>query len=176
MRRQQTEFAEFFRASWDPCLRAVTAVTGSPQLAEEQVAEAFARAWASWRKVGGHPAPQAWVVRTALNAGSSWWRWRSRELPLADHDLPVADDLGEGATAALTAPRVGHTIAFGMSDNKLKPVDNRLAGHLGFHPQDSSEPFSAGVEAAKPPQDPKAPATKYLGGWFVDLGHPDDKA
>ncbi len=44
------------------------------------------------------------------------------------------DDCVRLATAALTAPRVGHTIAFGMSDNKLKPVDNRLAGHLAFHP------------------------------------------
>jgi DNA-directed RNA polymerase specialized sigma24 family protein len=76
------EFADFFEASWDPCLRAVMAVVGSPQLAEDQVAEAFARAFASWRKVGGHPAPRAWVVRTALNTGASWWHRRSRELPL----------------------------------------------------------------------------------------------
>lgn len=86
------------------------------------------------------------------------------------------DDCVRMATAALTAPRVGHTIAFGMSNNKLKPVDDRLSGHLAFYPQDSAEPFRAAVEAAKPPQDPKAPATRYLGGWFVDLGHPDDEA
>ena len=76
--------------------------------------------------------------------------------------------------AALTAPRVGHTIAFGLSDNAVKAVDNRGAGHLGFIPRDSSEPFRAKVEAAKPPLDPKAPSTLYLGGWFCDLGHPDD--
>jgi RNA polymerase sigma factor (sigma-70 family) len=84
---QQAEFARFFRASWEPCLRAVVAVIGAQQPAEDQVAEAFARAWASWRKVREHPAPQAWVVRTALNTGASWWRRRNRELPLADHDL-----------------------------------------------------------------------------------------
>jgi hypothetical protein len=39
---EQTEFAEFFRASWEPCLRAVVAVVGRPQMAEDQVAEAFA--------------------------------------------------------------------------------------------------------------------------------------
>jgi uronate dehydrogenase len=86
------------------------------------------------------------------------------------------DDVVRMATAALTAPRVGHTIAFGMSNNKLKPVDDRLSGHLAFYPEDSAEPFRAAVEAAKFPQDPKAPATRYLGGWFVDLGHPDDEA
>jgi len=37
---EQAEFADFFRASWEPCLRAVLAVAGSPQLAEDQVAEA----------------------------------------------------------------------------------------------------------------------------------------
>jgi hypothetical protein len=49
--QEKTEFAEFFQASWEPCLRAVAASTGSVQLAEDQVAEAFARAWLSWRKV-----------------------------------------------------------------------------------------------------------------------------
>lgn len=78
-------------------------------------------------------------------------------------------------TAALTAPRVGFTVSFGMSDNAVKPVDNRLAGHLGFHPQDNTEPFRAGVEARTPTPDPKAPAVQCLGGWFVDLGHPDDE-
>jgi RNA polymerase sigma-70 factor (sigma-E family) len=98
---EQTEFAEFFRASWEPCLRAVVAVVGSPQLAEDQVAEAFAKAWVSWRKVRRHPAPRAWVVRTALNTGASWWRRRRRELPLADHDLTAPGALGGGLDATL---------------------------------------------------------------------------
>jgi RNA polymerase sigma-70 factor (ECF subfamily) len=98
---EQTEFAEFFRASWEPCLRAVMAVVGRPQLAEDQVAESFAKAWASWRKVRRHPAPRAWVVRTALNTGASWWRRRRGELPLADHDPTAPGDLGGGLDASL---------------------------------------------------------------------------
>ena len=101
MSNEQTEFAEFFRASWEPCLRAVVAVAGRSQLAEDQVAEAFAKAWGSWRKVRRHPAPRAWVVRTALNTGASWWRRRRRELPLADHDLAAPADLGGGLDATL---------------------------------------------------------------------------
>jgi uronate dehydrogenase len=77
--------------------------------------------------------------------------------------------------ASLTAPRVGHTISFGISDNKVKMVDNSRANHLGFIPQDSSEPFRAAVEARTPVPDPKSPSVKYLGGWFCELGHPDDK-
>jgi RNA polymerase sigma factor (sigma-70 family) len=98
---QQTEFADFFQASWEPCLRAVVAVVGSPQPAEDQVAEAFARAWASWPKVRRHPAPRAWVVRTALNTGASWWRRRRRELPLADHDLTAPGDVDGALDARL---------------------------------------------------------------------------
>ncbi len=101
MTKQQAEFAGFFQASWEPCLRAVVAVVGSPQLAEDQVAEAFAKAWASWPKVRRHPAQRAWVVRTALNAGASWWRHRRRELPLAGHDLTAPGDLDDGLDARL---------------------------------------------------------------------------
>ena len=101
MSNEQAEFTEFFQASWEPCLRAVMAVVGRSQLAEDQVAEAFARAWASWQKVRRHPAPRAWVVRTALNTGASWWRKRNRELPLAAHDLTTPDGLGGGLDAAL---------------------------------------------------------------------------
>jgi len=76
--------------------------------------------------------------------------------------------------ASLTAPRVGHTISFGISDNRVKAVDNTRAGHLGFRPQNSSEPFRASVEARTPVPDPAKPSVKYLGGWFCDFGHPDD--
>ena len=103
MSRDEREFAEFFQASWDPCLRAVAASAGDMLLAEDQVAEAFARAWASWRKVSGHPAPRAWVVRTALNAGASWWRRRSRDLPLAGHDLTAPGSPGTGLDTAVLA-------------------------------------------------------------------------
>jgi len=84
------------------------------------------------------------------------------------------DDCVRLVTASLTAPRVGFTVSFGMLDNAVKTVDNRLANHLGYHPQDNTEPYRAGVEARTPTPDPKAPAVQCLGGWFVDLGHPDD--
>jgi RNA polymerase sigma-70 factor (sigma-E family) len=103
MGHDQDEFADFYRASRDSCLRAVATVTGDRELAEEQVAEAFARAWSSWGKVRRHAAPQAWVVRTALNLGVSWWRRRRREVPLADHDAAVPAGLGNGVDPALIA-------------------------------------------------------------------------
>jgi RNA polymerase sigma-70 factor (sigma-E family) len=103
MGHEHDEFAEFYRASRDSCLRAVTAVVGDRALAEEQVAEAFARAWTSWGKVRRHAAPRAWVVRTALNLGVSWWRRRSREVPLADHDAAAVAGPGDAVDPALLA-------------------------------------------------------------------------
>jgi uronate dehydrogenase len=76
--------------------------------------------------------------------------------------------------ASLTAPRVGHTISFGISDNKVKPVDNSRANHLGYVPRDNSEPFRDAIEAKTPVPDPNAVSVKYLGGWFCEIGHPDD--
>jgi RNA polymerase sigma-70 factor (ECF subfamily) len=73
------EFAEFYAASKDRCLRAAVASGMRPAEAEEAVAEAFARAWASWHKVRKAQSPAAWVVRTAVNANISWWRKRRRE-------------------------------------------------------------------------------------------------
>jgi DNA-directed RNA polymerase specialized sigma24 family protein len=69
-RRQ--EFTEFYTSARDDCLRIVLVSVGDRQLAEDLVAEAFTRAWMSWRKVREHPVPRAWVVRAALNAHTSW--------------------------------------------------------------------------------------------------------
>ncbi len=84
------------------------------------------------------------------------------------------DDCVRLVTAALTAPGVGFTVSFGTSDNALKPLDNRLAGHLGFHPQDNTERYRAALEERTPRPDPRDPAVQHLGGWFLHLGHPDD--
>ena len=89
MGHDRTDFAEFYARSRDGCLRAVLASVGDMQTAEELVAEAFARALAGWRKVRKHPAPRAWVVRTALNLNVSAWRRRRRELPIDGHDAPA---------------------------------------------------------------------------------------
>lgn len=84
MKDKRLEFADFYAAARDDCLQIVLVTVGDRQLAEDLVAEAFTRAWASWRVVRGHPAPRAWVVRTALNLSVSWWRRRKREVALGD--------------------------------------------------------------------------------------------
>jgi RNA polymerase sigma-70 factor (sigma-E family) len=101
---KQLEFQEFYETSRDACLRAVLASVGDRQLAEDLVAEAFTRAWMSWRSVSRHPSPPAWVVRTALNTRISWWRRRRREVELdGDHDIAVVSPGDPGPDPALLA-------------------------------------------------------------------------
>ena len=103
MEREQQDFTDFYQRSQGDCLRTVLAGVADRALAEDLVAEAFARAWASWPKVSRHPAPAAWVVRTALNTRVSWWRRRRREVTLTGHDRVQPADEGSGVDAALLA-------------------------------------------------------------------------
>ena len=100
---EQNGFVAFYETNRDVCLRAVTASVADRQLAEDLVAEAFARALASWREVSRHPAPRAWVVRTALNTRVSWWRKRRREVPLAAHDTAAPNASGDNLDVTMIA-------------------------------------------------------------------------
>jgi DNA-directed RNA polymerase specialized sigma24 family protein len=90
MKDHRSEFAEFYRQANNECLTAVLVIVGDRDTAQELVAEPFSRAWASWRTVSRHPAPKAWVIRTALNANVSRWRRRRREVPLFEEVASVA--------------------------------------------------------------------------------------
>jgi len=80
------------------------------------------------------------------------------------------DDLERLVMSCLTAPVVGHSIVFGISDNHTRWYDNKYAAHLGYRPQDSAEPFRAAIEAADPRPDLSDPAVIYQGGPFVRTG------
>ncbi len=80
------------------------------------------------------------------------------------------DDLHRLVTACLTTPMLGHSIVFGMSDNPVTWWDNTRARHIGYAPQDSSEPFRAATYARTPAPDPCDPAAVHQGGAFVRMG------
>ncbi len=103
---QRPDFAEFYRRSVDDCLRTVLVSVGDKETAQDLVDEAFARAFASWRTVSRHPAPAAWVVRTALNANISWWRRRRREVSVPDPGMVADPAAVEGAAAGPVDPTI----------------------------------------------------------------------
>jgi|GEM_PF-2901194 DNA-directed RNA polymerase specialized sigma24 family protein len=51
MEQELTEFAEFYESTREDCLRIVLLNVGDLHLAQDLVAEAYTRAWLSWRKV-----------------------------------------------------------------------------------------------------------------------------
>ncbi|MBI1218313.1 MAG: NAD-dependent epimerase/dehydratase family protein [Rhodobacteraceae bacterium] len=113
------------------------------------------------------------IESVALRIFSSFDQYTDRRLLWS---MLTFDDCVRLVEAALTAPRAAHSIVFGTSNNRHRMVDNRLAEHIGFVPQDTTEPLRAEVEARVPAAHPDAPAVRFLGGWFVDLPHPDDES
>jgi uronate dehydrogenase len=80
------------------------------------------------------------------------------------------DDLERLVVASLSAPVVGHSVIYGMSDNTTTWWDNAPARHIGYRPRDSSERFRAEVQARQPQLDTGDPAVRFQGGVFVKAG------
>ncbi|MGP8000377.1 MAG: SigE family RNA polymerase sigma factor [Streptosporangiaceae bacterium] len=106
MGTQRLDFAEFYRRFRDECLRTVLVSVGDQDKAQDLVDEAFARACASWRTVSRHPAPTAWVIRTALNANISRWRHRRREISVPDPGLVADLPAVSGAADSPVDPKI----------------------------------------------------------------------
>jgi RNA polymerase sigma factor (sigma-70 family) len=146
------EFADFYRASWGPCLRAIVATGESPERAEELVAEAFARAWSSWPKLRSHVAPRAWVVRVALNMRISKWRRSWREVSLSDEELTPPEELSEPMDGDLLAAikrlplRQRQIIALRL----LVDFDTEAtAQHLGIAPGTVRSQMARGIQTLR---------------------------
>ncbi|MBU3737726.1 MAG: NAD(P)-dependent oxidoreductase [Rhodoferax sp.] len=108
-----------------------------------------------------------WGVETvSLRIGSSFAEPKDRRMLATWLSF---DDLERLIVAALTAPIVGHTVIYGVSDNQACWWDNRHARHLGYRPGDSSDRFRAAVEARQPVIDRGDPAAIYQGGGFVKV-------
>ena len=86
------------------------------------------------------------------------------------------DDLERLVISALTAPIVGHTIIFGMSDNQTSWWDNTHAKHIGYRALDSSDVFRHEVEARQPHIDRHDKAALFQGGAFVKIAPHGEQA
>ncbi len=105
--------------------RRVVAVVGDPTVGREATAEAFARAFERWSRVGTMAAPDAWVCTTAINLCKRSWRraaFEKRALARsgepeqltvpAEEDFIVAGNGPEDITAAVSdlPPRMAEAI------------------------------------------------------------------
>ena len=69
-----------------PVSSAVRAFCGDADVAHEATQEAFARAFARWRRLHDSPHPQAWVTKTAINITRR--HFRRRPLPATGAPTP----------------------------------------------------------------------------------------
>lgn len=86
-------------------VRTVALVVGDVGVAEEVAQDAFARAFASWRRVGGYDAPDAWVRRVAIRDAVRR-SGRDRRRPEREA-LAGTRDAGTGRGAAASDPAGG---------------------------------------------------------------------
>lgn len=80
--RVTADFADFYRGEFPQVYRAAYAVTGDPQAAFDLTQEAFARAFARWRRLSREEWAGGWVMTTALNLA----KHRRAEVPGAGTD------------------------------------------------------------------------------------------
>ena len=136
------DFEEFYLATKDRCFRAVLATVSDGQEADDLLSEAYTRAFAHWATVVDHPAPSAWVVRTALNLHRDRWRRSSqlRLLPPATAERPAFVAEIEPAIleclAGLSERQrdvVAYRVLLGLSANDTARELDIDAGTVGTH-------------------------------------------
>lgn len=88
--RPEEELEDCVHSEYARLVGVVTVVTGSPQLAEEAVQEAFARAWERMRRGKTVDHLAAWVVTVALNHARSGRRRAAAELRALERSQAVA--------------------------------------------------------------------------------------
>jgi RNA polymerase sigma-70 factor (ECF subfamily) len=69
--REEREFTDFYRATYQRTVATVCAVVGQLQEAEELTQEAYCRALRRWTTVSRYEVPEAWVRRVAVNLALS---------------------------------------------------------------------------------------------------------
>lgn len=110
------------------------------------------------------------IETVSLRIGSSFAEPKDRRMLATWMSF---DDTERLVVAALTAPIVGHTVIYGMSNNTTTWWDNTSARHIGYRPQDSSDVFRPAVEARQQMIDGTDPVAIHQGGAFVRQGHYD---
>jgi RNA polymerase sigma factor (sigma-70 family) len=94
MRAEHADFTDFFRARYEPFLRAMYLVTGDRYEAEELGQDTFVKACERWDRVRGMDNPIGYLYRTAVNAHRSTLR-RARGSARRALSLQPSDPISE---------------------------------------------------------------------------------
>lgn len=108
----ERDFPAYFTATWPRMYRTALAIAGDRASAEDACQAAFAKVYASWRRVSAAEQPDAYVRRMVVNEvlstrrAAPWRRERPRAdvgepppLPSAEHGLVERDALWSAVVA-----------------------------------------------------------------------------
>jgi DNA-directed RNA polymerase specialized sigma24 family protein len=84
---KEDEFEAYFGRTHNQVYRALLAVFRNAEVAEDALADAYAKAWERWDLVRVMENPSAWLARVAVNASISRWRRLRRFVPLESLSL-----------------------------------------------------------------------------------------
>ena len=102
-------FEAVFRDHFAPLVGALTVACGDRAVAEECVQEAFARAYARWRRIARYDDPPGWIRHVALNAMRDHFRKEQRKrtaqsrLRNRPEEVTAAPDTADGLAALVAA-------------------------------------------------------------------------
>jgi RNA polymerase sigma factor (sigma-70 family) len=133
-------FDETFDELFPRAVRLGTRLLGDRSAAEDVAAEALARAYARWSKVGGLPHRDGWVLKVATNLAIDRLRRRPPEVaPAPNEDFADSVELRMALNAALLtlAPRQRQAVALrylgGLSDREVADALGISLGSVKTH-------------------------------------------
>ena len=101
------DFDDFYKANYPGMVALVSAVLGDRAEAEDVVQEAFARAFARWRRIGGYDLPEAWLRKVALRIAVDSGRRVRRALLLAARLSAQRQPHAPGADEGIGSAEIG---------------------------------------------------------------------
>jgi RNA polymerase sigma-70 factor (ECF subfamily) len=132
------DFDEFYLATRQRVLRAVSVIAEAPEDAQDCVQEAYVRALVRWQRIRSYDSPEAWVRRVAMNlAFDGHRRRRARRLllnqsPAPSPPRPPSDATLEVVRAIRRLPRPQQEVVVlhDLLDRKLEEVAHDLGRPL----------------------------------------------
>ncbi|MGH2688789.1 MAG: sigma-70 family RNA polymerase sigma factor, partial [Actinomycetota bacterium] len=101
--RPGQDYDLFFREGYEAAFRLARRIVAETAEAEDVAAEAFARAYRDWARVGPLPYRQAWVLRVAANVAIDRVRHEERQARITPLPRSVVAASGEDEVAVRQA-------------------------------------------------------------------------
>jgi len=108
--RAQETFEDVFRRVLPRAIRVAERILGNGLQAEDAAAEAFARAHASWHKIGSSDYCDAWILRVTANVAVDMHRSRRRFLSIG-LSLSRSSDREDAPDSKLRSMALGAALA-----------------------------------------------------------------